>query len=62
LLEINVGTQDTAADETLTKKMALKIYFYPLVICARKNWIEIKTDSFQQTIVLKTQKHGKKYS
>ena len=24
--------------------------FYPLVICARKNWIEIKTDSFQQTL------------
>jgi hypothetical protein len=24
--------------------------FYPLVICAHKNWIEIKTDSFQQTL------------
>jgi hypothetical protein len=98
-IDINVGTQDTAADEMLTKKMALKIsgtiashwlvinkseshtnflsftlneiviewhngfsVFYPLVICARKNWFEIKTDSFQQTIVLKTQKHSTKYS
>jgi hypothetical protein len=26
LLEINVGTGDTAADEMLTKKMALKIH------------------------------------
>jgi hypothetical protein len=26
LLEINVGTQDTAADEMLTKKMALKTH------------------------------------
>jgi hypothetical protein len=26
LLEINVGTRDTAADEMLAKKMALKIH------------------------------------
>ena len=25
-------------------------FFYHLLICARKNWIEIKTDSFQQTL------------
>ena len=26
LLEINIGTEDTTADEMLTKKMALKIH------------------------------------